>query len=403
MDAFFVSVELLRRPELRGLPVVVGGSGSRGVVAAASYEARSHGVYSAMPSTRARRLCPDAIFLDGDHALYGAVSKRVMEIFASYSPLVEPLSLDEAFLDISGAERLLGDALTIGTSLREEIFEREQLWCSVGVAPSKFLAKLASEGAKPKPGPRGPTPGRGVMVVEPGTELTFLHPLPIKAMWGVGPVTYERLDRLGVATIGDLAALPLPAVVSAVGKATGEHLHSLAHAIDDRPVEGRGRPKSISHEETFSTDRTTLASLHPDLVRMADSVASRLRRAGLMARTIQLKLRFGNFETLTRRTTLEQPTDGGTEISRAAKALLAELRYDRGVRLLGVGATQLVEGGARQMTLDGADLGRWSEADAAVDEIRERFGDGAIGPAVLASGDGVRVDRHNGRPWGPAT
>lgn len=382
MDAFFVSVELLRRPELRGQPVVVGGSGNRGVVAAASYEARSHGIFSAMPSTRARRLCPHAVFLPGDHKLYGEVSRRVMAIFRSYTPLIEPLSLDEAFLDVSGALRLFGDGPTIGARIRNEIFEQEQLWCSVGVAPSKFLAKLASEKAKPKISPDGPINGAGVHVVEPGAELAFLHPLPIRDLWGVGPATFARLDRIGVQTVGDLAALPLPTVTTAVGDATGRHLHNLAHALDTRDVNPDGETKSISHEETFSFDRPDAESLYADLVRMADAVATRLRRADLEARTVTIKVRFPDFETLTRRVTLDRATDSGIEIAREAKQLLARLDLGRGVRLFGVGTSQLQATGARQMTFDDAVAPRWSEADAAVDSIRERFGDQAIGPGV---------------------
>lgn len=382
MDAFFVSVELLRRPELRGQPVVVGGSGNRGVVAAASYEARSHGIFSAMPSTRAKRLCPHAIFLPGDHALYGEVSRRVMAIFRSYTPLIEPLSLDEAFLDVSGALRLFGDGPTIGARIRDEIHEQEQLWCSVGVARSKFLAKLASEKAKPKISAAGPVNGTGVRVVEAGRELDFLHPLPIRDLWGVGPATFARLDRIGVQTVGDLAALPIATVTGALGEASGRHLHNLAHAIDERDVETDGQTKSISHEETFALDRPDAEHLHSDLVRMADAVAARLRRADLEARTVTIKVRFPDFETLTRRITLDRPTDSGIEIAREAKQLLAKLDLGRGVRLFGVGTSQLQPAGVRQMTFDDAEAPRWTEADAAVDSIRERFGDQAIGPGV---------------------
>jgi len=380
MDAFFVSVELLRRPELRGQPVVVGGSGNRGVVAAASYEARSHGIFSAMPSTRARRLCPHAVFLPGDHTLYGEVSRRVMAVFRSYTPLIEPLSLDEAFLDVSGALRLFGDGPTIGARIRREVFEQERLWCSVGVAASKFLAKLASEQAKPKISPNGPINGTGVHVVEPGREIDFLHPLPIRGLWGVGPATNARLDRLGVQTVGDLAALPVTAVTGALGDASGRHLHNLAHAIDHREVEPDGGTKSISHEETFERDRPDTESLHGDLVRMADAVAARLRQADLQARTVTIKVRFPDFETLTRRITLKRPTDSGVEIAREAKQLLAKLDLDRGVRLFGVGTSQLQPVGARQLTFDDAAAPQWTEADAAVDSIRRRFGDHAIGP-----------------------
>ncbi len=273
MDAFFVSVELLRRPELRGRPVVVGGAGARGVVAAASYEARAHGVHSAMPSARARRLCPDAVFLPGDHPHYAEVSARLRACFEEVTPIVEPLSLDEAFLDISGTRRRLGGPFDVGRLLRELVRERESLTCSIGVAPNKFLAKLATGAAKPRASQRGPVEGSGVHVVEPGGELAFLHPLDVSELWGVGPATLAKLRRLGVATVGDLAALPLEAVTASLGVGVGGHLHALAHGRDDRPVVTQQRARSVSHEQTFGTDRYSAEELRPELVRLADAVA----------------------------------------------------------------------------------------------------------------------------------
>jgi DNA polymerase IV len=404
MDAFFVAVELLRRPELGGRPVVVGGAGRRGVVAAASYEARAHGVFSAMPSARAQQLCPHAVFLPGDHAAYAAVSERVMAIFRSVTPLVEPLSLDEAFLDVSGARRSLGDGPTIAAQLRERVRAEEGLECSVGVAPSKFLAKLASGTAKPRASASGPVPGPAVVEVRPGHELEFLHPLPVSALWGVGPVTLERLGRLGVSTVGELARLPVRTLVATLGKASGTQLHRLASGIDERPVVPDVRPKSVSHEETYSTDLVDLERIDREVVRQADAVAARLRKHHLAGRTVNVKVRFPDFRTITRSITLATPVDTGPHLARAAKGLLAELDLSPGVRLLGVGVSGLSDDAAQQLTFDtlaGTDDPDWQEASRAVDRIRERYGAEAIGPAAAARPDGIRLVRRGAQQWGP--
>ncbi|HEY8523319.1 MAG TPA: DNA polymerase IV [Acidimicrobiales bacterium] len=401
MDAFFVSVELLRRPELRGRPVVVGGASDRGVVAAANYEARAYGVHSAMPSARARRLCPHAVFLHGDHAHYAEVSERVMNIFREFTPLVEPISLDEAFLDVTGARRSVGDGVAVAHRIRRLVREREGLTCSVGVAPSKMLAKLASEAAKPRATPRGPVEGPGVHVVSPGGELAFLHPLPARALWGVGPATLARLESLGVRTVGDIAALPEATLVSRLGAAHGRHLSRLAHGIDPRPVVPEQPAKSVGHEETFPTDHHDRAPLQRELVRMADAVAGRLRRHRLGGRTVTIKVRFGDFRTITRSTTVAVPLDEGPAIARAARALLDAVDIAPGVRLLGVSVSGLVDGGARQLTLDEATSGpSWHEASAAVDAIRRRFGHRAIGPASSVGPGGMRTGPGE-NPWGP--
>ena len=339
MDAFFASVELVRRPELRGTPVIVGGDGQRGVVAAASYEARVYGIHSAMSSEHARRLCPDAVFLPGDHAHYGEVSRRVMAIFKSFTPLVEPLSLDEAFLDVAGARRLHGTPVEIAKAIRRQVYEQEQLTCSVGVAPHKFLAKLATEEAKPTPSPSGPVLGRGVRLIEADEVQGFLDALPIRAIWGVGPATAARLDRLGVATVAELRMLPIETMVSALGKAHGRHLFDLARGIDERRVEPHQEAKSISHEETFPVDLFEPRRLEVEAVRMADAVGKRLRNAGRRGRTVTVKVRFGDFQTITRNATLSSATDSGTTIAREAKRLLAGVDPTPGVRLLGVGVT----------------------------------------------------------------
>jgi DNA polymerase IV len=401
MDAFFVSVELLRRPELRGRPVVVGGTGNRGVVAAASYEARAYGVFSAMPSVQARRLCPEAVFLPGDHGHYAEVSARVMALFRDRTPLVEPLSLDEAFLDVTGARRALGTGVEIGRDLRAEVLAAEGLTCSVGVAATKSVAKLASEAAKPRAGRAGPEPGVGVFAVEPGSEQEFLEPLPARALLGVGPATLARLERLGVRTVGDIADLPVAALVGSIGQAHGRQLHDLARGIDPRPVDPDQPLRSVGHEETFAYDHHDADTLGREVVRMADGVAGRLRRAGLSARTVTLKVRFGDFRTITRSTTLPTPVDDAPALARHARALLATIDPTPGVRLLGVTASGLVEGTARQLSFDDADAAPWPEASGAVDAIRARFGEGAIGPAAAVGRHGLRVKRRGDGQWGP--
>jgi len=410
MDAFFASVELLRHPELVGRPVVVGGTGERGVVAAASYEARRFGVHSAMASVRAKRLCPDAVFLPGDHAHYGEVSQRVMELFRAMTPLVEPISLDEAFLDVTGARRLHGPAPAIAARLRQQVLEHEGLSCSVGVARVKFLAKLATEQAKPKASPTGIRRGTGVHVVDPAYELAFLHALPVQALWGVGPVTLTKLERLGVHTVGDLALLPVDTVAASVGRAAGRHLHALAHAVDPRPVVPDQATKSVSQEETFARDHHRRHDLEVELLRLSDAVASRLRAGGWAGRTVTLKVRFGDFRTITRSRTLDEPTDSARRIAQVGRGLLDGIDPAPGVRLLGVGVSHLGRGTFQQLTLD--DLGSersvptdrsdgWTAAETAVDAIRARFGARAVGPASLTGSDGLRIARRGAQQWGP--
>lgn len=404
MDAFFVAVELLDRPALRGRPVVVGGDGERGVVAAASYEARRYGVHSAMPSTRARRLCPEAVFLPGRHARYQEVSERIMEVLRSVTPLVEPLSLDEAFLDVAGARRLHGEPATIARALRARIREQEHLTCGVGVARTKTLAKLASQAAKPVARADGVRPGPGVVVVPPSDEDRFLRPLPVRTLWGVGPATLERLRRLGVETVGDLADLPRSSVEAAIGQASGGHLHDLANGVDDRAVEPDRRPKSIGHEETFARDLHGLDELRPEAVRLAESVAVRLRSAGVVGRTVTIKVRTADFRTVTRSMTLPVPTDTGTAVARSAKDLLDDLDPHAGVRLLGVHVSGLRRQAGQQLALalDGDDGDeRWGRATEAIDDVRRRFGTDAIAPAVQVGERGIWVDRRGAQPWGP--
>ena len=288
--------------------------------------------------------------------------------------------------------------------MRATIFDEVGLWCSAGVAASKFVAKLASERAKPTASRGGPIPGTGVFVVAPGRELEFLHPLPARALWGVGPATMAKLERLGITTVGDIAVMPIDRVIGVVGKASGTHLYNLAHARDTRPVEPEQQAKSISQEQTFQFDLHNRIDLDRHLVRMSDTVAARLRKAGVKARTVSIKVRFGDFSTITRSLTPPSPTDSGIGIAHLAQELLAKVDISGGIRLLGVGTTGLEEEQHQQLSLDdvldGDDRADWKLADEAIDEIRRKFGTDSIGPAVLAK-TGERLTRDkNEKPWG---
>jgi DNA polymerase-4 len=377
LDAFYASVEQLDDPSLAGRPVIVGGLGPRGVVAAASYEARRFGVYSATPMARARRACPEGVFLAPRFDRYSEKSRDVMRILRSFTPLVEPIASDEAFLDVAGAARIHGTGPECAVSIRERVRDDTGLTASVGVASTKLLAKLASDLAKPD----------GLLVVEPGTELEFLHPLPVERMWGVGPATRKRLGAYGVTTVGELAALSEQSLVSAVGGAHGRHLHALAWNRDDRPVEPTRVAKSIGHEQTFATDITDRATLDLEVARLADGVGSRLRAAGRVGRTVQLKVRYASFRTITRSRTLPEPTDVAADIATVARALLhAVPDLANGVRLLGVSMQQLSVPEPTQPELFGPDLhgaapGRQA-LERTIDAVRARFGVDAVGSAL---------------------
>jgi DNA polymerase-4 len=380
MDAFFASVEIRRRPELAGKPVVVGGAGPRGVVSSASYEAREFGIRSAMPGARARRLCPSAIFLPPDFSEYSAASRVVMQIFRDVTPLVEPLSVDEAFLDVSGARRLLGRPAEIGQYIRDRVWDEQRLTCSVGVAPTKFIAKLASTRSKPN----------GLAVVPADRVLDFLHPLPVFALWGVGERTAEQLGRLGLRTVGDLAAAPIGMLRSAVGEAAATHLHALASGRDDRGVVPTHVEKSISAETTFDVDIDDPAVLRRTLLALANRVAGRLRSAGVASRTVAIKVRLSDFRTLNRSRTLGSPTDVAREIFEVAVSLFTALAPGDRIRLLGVRAEGLVDGAAlvRQPAFGERERG-WSHVERAADAAAARFGNAAVRPASLLGADAV--------------
>ncbi len=390
MDAFFASVEQRDDPSLRGKPVVVGGAGNRGVVAAASYEARRFGVFSAMPMVRARRLCPDLVIVSSRFDAYRDASTAVMDIFRDHTPLVEPLSLDEAFLDVGGAVRLLGPPRAIAESIRQRIREELDLPCSVGIGPTKFAAKLLSGKAKPD----------GIAHWTAQEVLANLRPLPLKDLWGAGPKTVEKLERYGFRTIGQVADADRRTLERVVGAAVGAHLHRLATGHDLRSVQTHEGAKSVSAEQTYNEDVDDPDVLERRLLGLAEKVGRRLRQSGLAARTVSIKVRFASFETVTRSTTLSSPTDRTHDLVELTRELLQSLRLERAqIRLLGVSTTNLVEGSAaRQMEL-GADV-RWEDVDKVTDRVADRFKD--VGGITFASlldedlSDAPNRDDHRG-------
>lgn len=372
MDAFFVEVERRRDPRLVGKPVIVGGLGRRGVVASASYEARARGVHSAMPIGEARRLCPHAVFIPPSQSDYGAMSRAVFEVFSAFTPLVEGLSVDEAFLDIAGLRLHYGSPDAVGTALRETIRRELGLPASVGIAAVKFISKLASEDAKPD----------GLLMVPAGQELAFLHPMPVRRLWGVGAATHATLGALGVETIGDLAAVPESLLSSRIGPSLAAHLVRLAAGIDPRGVEPDEGAKSISVEETYDEDLSDDEQINQALLRLCDRLASRLHRSGHAGRVVTLKIRFAGFETHTRSETVAGEVAATTALWDEARRLLARVeRSGRGVRLLGVGVSGLAgEESPRQLALE--DTTR-DTAASVVEEVRDRFGDDAVVRASL--------------------
>lgn len=385
MDSFFVEVERLEHPELRGRAVAVGGAGPRGVIASASYEARARGVRSAQPTSTARRLCPELVVVAPSHGRYGDVSAEVFAIFRSFTPLVEGLSLDEAFLDVRGLRLHFESPVTVAVEVRRRIRVDLGLPASVGVAAVKFVAKLASETAKPD----------GLRLVTTAEQPSFLETLPATALWGVGPATLAALARLGVETVGDIAGLPVSALVSAVGPSAGKHLHDLANGIDPRPVVADIAAKSLSVEETYESDLGTLDLVETALLAHAQRLSDRLRRSGLRARTVTLKVRWQDFTTVTRSETTAPAVDGARDLYRIARDLMAGVGVASPVRLLGLSGTSLEPAGDPAqlgMSTDGG----WVRVEDAVADIRARYGVGAVGPARLVGPD-PPVDHENQR------
>jgi DNA polymerase-4 len=379
LDAFYAGVEVLKDPSLKSKPVIVGGTGARGVVASASYEARTFGVRSAMPGVRARRLCPEGVFLSPDFEAYRTHSNRFREVLRSFTPLVEPISLDEAFMDVGGATRLFGSPVEIAARIRAEVAGEVGVTCSVGVAATKFVAKLASDGCKPD----------GSMHVPAEGTLAYLDPLPVGRLWGVGEKTRDLLGRLGIRTIGDLGRTPRTVLERLLGEQMARHLHLLASGVDDRDVVPYEAPKSVGHEETFEHDLDDPDEILRELLSLSGRVAARLREDGYRARTVILKARLANFTTLTRSRTISHPTDVGADLYAVAAELFRALPGERRrYRLLGIQATGLVEAGAEQLALLHGD--RWGDVERTLDRIERRFGRGAARPAAL-------MDRERGR------
>jgi DNA polymerase-4 len=382
MDAFYASVAVRDRPELHAVPVVVGG-GSRGVVLSANYLARTYGVRSAMPMTRARRLCPNAVVVSPAFETFELVSRSVMESFRQVTPVVEVVSLDEAFLDVSGSMRRLGSPYAIAERLRARIYDEQGITCSVGMAATVAVAKLASRRAKPD----------GVLVVPPSAVTTFLHPLDVGELWGVGEKTAELLHRLGLRTVGDVAHTPRSTLQRAVGVSMAHQLHQLAWGEDRRVVtarRGHDEPdKSMGADETFGRDTDDRSVVMREILRLSAKVAMRMRTAGVAGRTVTLKVRFADFTTITRSKTRSEATDVTQEVYRTATDLFTGLGLQRArIRLVGVRVEGLVPRGTvqRQLVLGERERG-WSEADVAVDQAARRFGTAAVRPATLLSGE----------------
>lgn len=378
MDAFYASVEERDRPELVGRPVIVGGAPEkRGVVSAANYVARKYGVHSAMPSATAHRLCPQGVYLPPRISYYAEVSRQIRDIFERFTPLVEPLSLDEAFLDVTGSQQLFGSATEISQEIQRAVRQEIGLVVSVGVAPNKFLAKIASDLKKPN----------GFVVVEPHHIQAFLDPLPVERLWGVGKQGSKIFQRLGIRTIGQLRQWP-PEILTSHFGSQGEHLWQLAHGIDDRPVVPEQEAKSISHETTFEQDIDDLAPLRTFLLELTEQVAWRLRRQNLKGRTVHLKVRFADFSLITRSQTLPEATDITHELWRAAEAMLCNRLPSNHlpIRLIGMGVSGLdAAQSAQGLLFDQDERKKQAGVDAVADQIRERFGAGALRRATSLS------------------
>lgn len=373
MDAFYASVAEKDNPKLKGKAVVVG-AGRRGVVSSANYEARKFGIRAAMPVYKAKALAPHAIFISPDMARYEEVSSQVMKIFEEVTPLVEPISLDEAFLDVTGSKRLLGSGRQIADLIRRRVEEQEGITCSVGIAHNKFIAKIASNHCKPN----------GVLEIDPEKVLDFLHPLAAKEIWGVGPKTNEQLMKMGLLTVGDIANTPRSTLIRVLGQASGSSLYELAWGRDYRDVETEQVEKSISASETFDLDLDSQEEILKEFLRLTERGVERMREKGFATNTISIKVRFSDFKTISRSKTVDLPITGTQEIFEVVKNLYLSLNLDRVlIRLVGISLDSLVEDeDVKQLTLGERATG-WRQADKAIDRIKGRFGAGSLRPARL--------------------
>lgn len=387
MDAFFASVEVLDRPDVAGKPAVVAHNSPRSVVTSATYEARALGIRSAMPLVMAQRLCPDVIILEPHFEKYRTYSTKVMSIFHDFTPLVEQLSIDEAFLDVAGAQKIFGSPEEIARRIKERVLAETGLPCSVGVASTKFVAKLASTKSKPN----------GLLVIPEEETLAFLHPLPVEAVWGVGKKTADILHKRGLHTVADIAQSPPASLISALGQASGAHLYELAWGRDPRPVSTERVDKSIGKEHTFTEDVTDAEKLKATLLFQADHVGAQLRKAQLEARTIGLKVTFSDFESVTRSRTLPEATSVGREIHKVVCELLDELKTGgRAIRLIGVRAASLVDAGTQQLSLWEDENDAWKEAEIVMDKVGEKFGPDSVRPASFLRK--IEPTRESGTP-----
>ena len=375
MDAFFALVEVRENPSLAGKQVIVGYDGNRGVVLSATYEARKLGVHSAMPMSRALRLAPNAIVVEPDHEKYSEVSENVMAIFESITPLVQPLSVDEAFLDISGAQKLMGTPSQIGEVIRARVSDEQGITCSVGVASTMFVAKLATNFAKPD----------GLHVVPADKVIEFLHPLPIGALWCVGEKTAEQLSRLGLVNVSDIANTPVKTLARVVGQAAAEHLYELSWGRDPRTVTPNQAEKSIGAERTFESDIDDPEEILAQILDLSNKVAKRLRAANYFSRTITIKVRFADFTSVTRSKSLPSSTDLATDIYATSKSLFEAMHLQRArIRLVGVRATGLVPTSESSVQLEFSERDSgWREAEEAMDQVSLKFGNSAVKPARL--------------------